>query len=148
MTGLAKKHCTFQLRGLGIPPILFTDTGKPKVSADILKKLAGSPRESEPRYGPVYDFFGGGEDGKTACLAIDSLHQVSFISKMLNTFIEPLMDMADHKHRVHCSLNLNTETGRLSSRRPNLQNQPALEKDVYKIRAAFSCDPGNILIGP
>ena len=36
--------------------------------------------------------------------------------------------------RVHCSLNLNTETGRLSARRPNLQNQPALEKDRYKAR--------------
>ncbi len=35
--------------------------------------------------------------------------------------------------RVHCSLNLNTETGRLSARRPNLQNQPALEKDRYKV---------------
>ena len=34
--------------------------------------------------------------------------------------------------RVHCSLNINTETGRLSARRPNLQNQPALEKDRYK----------------
>jgi len=54
--------------------------------------------------------------------------------------------MADHNHRVHCSLNLNTETGRLSSRKPNLQNQPALEKDVYKIRSAFSCDSGNKLI--
>jgi hypothetical protein len=37
-------------------------------------------------------------------------------------------------HRVHCSLNLNTETGRLSARRPNLQNQPAMEKDRYKVR--------------
>jgi DNA polymerase-1 len=37
-------------------------------------------------------------------------------------------------HRVHCSLNLNTETGRLSARRPNLQNQPAHEKDRYKVR--------------
>jgi hypothetical protein len=39
----------------------------------------------------------------------------------------------DKENRVHCSLNLNTETGRLSSRKPNLQNQPALEKDQYKI---------------
>ena len=38
--------------------------------------------------------------------------------------------------RVHCSLNLNTETGRLSARRPNLQNQPALEKDRYKVCAS------------
>jgi hypothetical protein len=35
--------------------------------------------------------------------------------------------------RVHCSLNINTETGRLSARRPNLQNQPALEKDRYRV---------------
>ena len=40
----------------------------------------------------------------------------------------------DENSRVHCSLNLNTETGRLSARKPNLQNQPALEKDQYKIR--------------
>ena len=38
--------------------------------------------------------------------------------------------------RVHGSMNLNTETGRLSCRRPNLQNQPALEKDQYKIRVS------------
>lgn len=48
--------------------------------------------------------------------------------------------------RVHCSLNLNTETGRLSARRPNLQNQPALEKDRYGIRAAFTARPGQTLI--
>lgn len=43
-------------------------------------------------------------------------------------------------------MNINTETGRLSCRRPNLQNQPALEKDRYKIRRAFTCSPGNKLI--
>ncbi|GMP52578.1 hypothetical protein CsSME_00018332 [Camellia sinensis var. sinensis] len=48
--------------------------------------------------------------------------------------------------RIHCSLNINTETGRLSARRPNLQNQPALEKDRYKIRQAFIAMPGNSLI--
>ncbi|WIA09343.1 hypothetical protein OEZ85_008750 [Tetradesmus obliquus] len=49
-------------------------------------------------------------------------------------------------HRVHCSLNLNTETGRLSARRPNLQNQPAHEKDRYKVRKAFCAAPGNTLV--
>ena len=47
---------------------------------------------------------------------------------------------------MHCSLNLNTETGRLSSRRPNLQNQPALEKDRYKIRDAFRAGEGRRLV--
>lgn len=54
--------------------------------------------------------------------------------------------LVDQNSRIHCSLNLNTETGRLSSRRPNLQNQPALEKDQYKIRDAFIASPGNTLI--
>jgi DNA polymerase-1 len=40
---------------------------------------------------------------------------------------------------VHCSLNLNTETGRLSARKPNLQNQPALEKDRYKVGVRGQC---------
>lgn len=68
------------------------------------------------------------------------------IETMLNTFILPLQSVADAEQRVHCSLNLNTETGRLSSRNPNLQNQPALEKDVYFIRKAFMAKPGNILL--
>ena len=65
---------------------------------------------------------------------------------MIANFLTSLQCLADDKSRVHCSLNLNTETGRLSSRRPNLQNQPALEKDKYKIRQAFSASPGNNLI--
>jgi len=44
---------------------------------------------------------------------------------------------------TNCSLNINTETGRLSARRPNLQNQPALEKDRYKVRRAFTADRGS-----
>ena len=56
------------------------------------------------------------------------------VSFCLFTVIQALVDK---NNRIHCSLNLNTETGRLSSRRPNLQNQPALEKDQYKIRDAF-----------
>ena len=46
-------------------------------------------------------------------------------------------------YRVHCSLNINTETGRLSARRPNLQNQPALEKDRYKVRGGV----GGVRVG-
>ena len=65
---------------------------------------------------------------------------------MIANFLTSLQELADEDSRVHCSLNLNTETGRLSSRRPNLQNQPALEKDKYQIRKAFQSSPGNSLI--
>mmetsp|Transcript_20912 Transcript_20912/g.58155 ORF Transcript_20912/g.58155 Transcript_20912/m.58155 type:complete len:322 (-) Transcript_20912:389-1354(-) len=65
---------------------------------------------------------------------------------MIGNFFTSLQSLSDHQSRVHCSLNLNTETGRLSARRPNLQNQPALDKDKYKIRKAFEASPGNHLI--
>lgn len=65
---------------------------------------------------------------------------------MIGNFLTSLQSRADHDSRVHCSINLNTETGRLSSRGPNLQNQPALEKDKYKIRKAFESSPGNCLV--
>lgn len=65
---------------------------------------------------------------------------------MISNFLTSLQELTDSDSRVHCSLNLNTDTGRLSSRRPNLQNQPALEKDKYKIRKAFQASPGNNLI--
>lgn len=57
-----------------------------------------------------------------------------------------MQDAVGPDSRIHCSLNINTETGRLSARKPNLQNQPALDKDTYKIRNAFVCEPGNKLI--
>jgi DNA polymerase I len=65
---------------------------------------------------------------------------------MIANFLTSLQSLVDHRSRVHCSLNLNTETGRLSSRKPNLQNQPALEKDKYQIRRAFESSKGNNLI--
>jgi hypothetical protein len=67
----------------------------------------------------------------------------SFTSFVQSTLRQALVDK---NNRIHCSLNLNTETGRLSSRRPNLQNQPALEKDQYKIRDAFVSEEGKTFI--
>jgi len=43
-------------------------------------------------------------------------------------------------------LNLNTETGRISAKRPNLMNQPTLDKDKYKIRQAFQAEINKKLI--
>ncbi|KAJ6950443.1 hypothetical protein NC651_004188 [Populus alba x Populus x berolinensis] len=88
------------------------------------------------------------EEGIEACHAIASLCEVCSIDSLISNFILPLQssDISGKGGRVHCSLNINTETGRLSARRPNLQNQPALEKDRYKIRQAFIAAPGNSLI--
>ncbi|TVU23027.1 hypothetical protein EJB05_32756, partial [Eragrostis curvula] len=145
--------------------------GWPQTSVNALRSLAGKiPTEhiytmddsqeddedtsdsenpdGDSSYGTAYEAFGGGKNGKEACHAIADLCQICSIGSLLSNFIRPLQ--GDHiscaKGRIHCSLNINTKTGRLSSRTPNLQNQPALEKDRYKIRQAFVAAPGNSLI--
>ncbi|XP_028216507.1 DNA polymerase I A, chloroplastic/mitochondrial-like [Glycine soja] len=99
-------------------------------------------------YGTAYAAFPTEEEGREACHAIAALCQVCSINSLISNFILPLQghNISGKDLRVHCSLNINTETGRLSARRPNLQNQPALEKDRYKIRQAFIAAPKNSLI--
>ncbi|RDX63967.1 DNA polymerase I B, chloroplastic/mitochondrial [Mucuna pruriens] len=116
----------------------------------------GNPSESEvlpaeidkSAYGTAFSAFPTEEEGREACHAIAALCEVCSIDSLISNFILPLQghNISGKDHRVHCSININTETGRLSARRPNLQNQPALEKDRYKIRQAFIAAPGNSLI--
>ena len=80
----------------------------------------------------------------TVLFAVDAVCEHNAIDTLLSNFIKPLQgseiatyDSNGRLDRVHCSLNINTETGRLSARRPNLQNQPALEKDRYKVIPAI-----------
>ena len=148
-----KKHIDFPLTGLGIQPVLLTKgKGEAAVSVPVLQKLAGKPDGEPLKYGLAYDHFASfgpdstEADGVEACKALGELCRISALSTTLNTFIIPLQQQLDPNSRIHASLNLNTETGRLSSRRPNLQNQPALEKDVYRVRDAFAAPAGKRLI--
>jgi len=135
------KFVDLTITSMGLTPTKYTVGGAPSVTAAVIKHLAGDPFADPPRYGSAYDQF-----GKEGCEALFSLCAIGSIDTMIGNFLTSLQDLADSDSRVHCSLNLNTETGRLSSRRPNLQNQPALEKDKYKIRKAFEASPGNNLI--
>ncbi|XP_020195179.1 DNA polymerase I A, chloroplastic isoform X1 [Aegilops tauschii subsp. strangulata] len=154
---------------------MFAPNGWPSVSIDALKILSGKipmdqiytieddqerdeysngselPEqdiEAASSYGTAYEPFGGGKKGTEACHAIAALCERSSIDKLISSFILPLQgdNISCKEGRIHCSLNINTETGRLSARIPNLQNQPALEKDRYKIRQAFFAAPGNSLV--
>lgn len=126
------------LKGLGKAFKEQTASGWPSVSASAMKKLAGSPRATPAVYGDPSD--------PEMCLAIDDMISATSISTLVSTFIVPLQHWPAEDGRIHASLNLNTETGRLSSRRPNLQNQPSLEKDRYQVRNAFVAEEGKRLI--
>lgn len=142
---VAKKKRSFTITGLGLPFVDATDSGWPAVSHPVLAKLVGDPPE---KYGTLPRLFEekGLKGGKEACEALAAAVESSKIDTLISTFMIPLAEFADDNSRIHGSLNINTETGRLSSRRPNLQNQPAHEKDRFKIRRAFTCEPGNNLI--
>lgn len=117
------------VKGLGIPVVGRTESGLPSVDSASLKVLAGEPDEG--KYGTAYEFLaakGLEEVGRGCSKALNSLLQFKSIETLVNSFITPLQSLADPDGRIHYSLNINTETGRLSARRPNTQNQPALDK--------------------
>ncbi|CAL9057631.1 unnamed protein product [Musa banksii] len=168
------KYRTIELHNICIKKLqthLYTASGWPSVSGDSLKVLAGMVSlnqtsddqnltediaevadictdEDTSASGTAYEAFGEGKDGREACQAIEALCEVCSIDSLISNFILPLQGnhISCVNGRIHCSLNINTETGRLSARRPNLQNQPALEKDRYKIRQAFIAEAGKSLI--
>ncbi|MGL4392726.1 MAG: DNA polymerase I [Fusobacteriaceae bacterium] len=70
------------------------------------------------------------------------------LSKLLQTYIEPLPKLVDQNFRLHSSFNqIGTTTGRLSSSNPNLQNIPVKSEEGIKIRKAFVVNAGNKLLG-
>jgi DNA polymerase-1 len=136
-----RKHTEIVLTGLGVPAPKLTKGGAPSTSSATLAELISS--------GAVRDHLAraqGAEAAAEAEVALAALSQVSALDTMLSSFILPLQTLPDSRGRVHSSLNLNTETGRLSSQRPNLQNQPALDKDRFLIRDLFTCEDGHALI--
>ncbi|WP_046174038.1 DNA polymerase I [Domibacillus indicus] len=99
---------------LGLPPLKKTKTGY-STSADVLEKLASS--HEIVRY--ILDY--------------------RQIGKLQSTYIEGLLKVADPDTRkVHTRFNQAlTQTGRLSSTDPNLQNIPIRLEEGRKIRQAF-----------
>ena len=70
------------------------------------------------------------------------------VSKLKNTYTDALQKHISSKtKRVHTSFLLAaTNTGRLASSDPNLQNIPIKSEDGREIRKAFVADKGNILV--
>jgi len=143
----ARRTIKLEIEGFGIPVYQRTVSGLPSVDSKALKELAGNPETQN--YGKAYDYFASKnqeEKGIEICHALKALLNYKSIETLLVNFIIPLQNKVDQNHRLHYSLNLNTETGRLSAKKPNAQNQPALDKDKYGIRKAFKAEQGRKLI--
>ncbi|MGG5254813.1 DNA polymerase I [Neobacillus sp. SM06] len=99
---------------LGLPPLKKTKTGY-STSADVLEKLA-----------PDHEI-------------IEKILQYRQLGKLQSTYIEGLLKVVDPETgKVHTRFNQAlTQTGRLSSTDPNLQNIPIRLEEGRKIRQAF-----------
>ncbi len=68
-------------------------------------------------------------------------------SKLLSTYIAPLLELAGVDARVHTTFTQNvTATGRLSSVNPNLQNIPVRSEEGRRIRTGFVAEEGKKLV--
>jgi len=101
-----------------------TKTGSYSTGADVLEELAGQH--------PI----------------IDSILEWRGLSKLKSTYADALPEAINPKTgRVHTSFSLaGTNTGRLASSDPNLQNIPIRTEDGRKIREAFVPEDGYSLL--
>jgi len=93
-----------------------------KVTGMGVKPIEG-PAPSKGKFGLAYEHFkaiGEEQKGVDMCLALEQWYNFKSIETLLSTYINPLQTAPDNHGRIHCSMNLNTETGRLSCRKPNL----------------------------
>ena len=78
---------------------------------------------------------------------IELIEKSREVSKLKNTYVDILPNLADKKDRIHTTFNQDvTATGRLSSTNPNLQNIPVRTVQGRQIRAAFVPAEGNVFV--
>ncbi|RDU61736.1 DNA polymerase I [Helicobacter sp. MIT 14-3879] len=69
------------------------------------------------------------------------------VFKLFSTYIEPLLKLTQTHKRIYTSfIQTGTNTGRLSSKSPNLQNIPVRSELGKSIRMGFEAESGNVLV--
>ena len=106
-------------------PIAYTDTGNPSTDSDAIWRISRlNPRERRKK------------EGVEMC---DLLLSYSKLSKLKTAFADGILEQLYPDGKCHTNFNqTGTDSGRLSSSQPNLQQLPkAEEEDKYQIRSVF-----------
>ena len=78
---------------------------------------------------------------------VDEVLEYRELTKLKSTYAEGLLKVIGEDGRIHTSFQMTvTDTGRLSSREPNLQNIPIRKKLGAQIRRMFVAAPGKVLV--
>lgn len=108
---------------LGLPAGKKTKTGSYSTDAEVLEELA----ESYPVVAKILDY--------------------RTLTKLKSTYVDALGSLIARDGRIHTTFHQTVaETGRLSSKDPNLQNIPIRIEEGRRIRKAFVPGPGNLIV--
>jgi DNA polymerase-1 len=118
-----KQMGTVLFEELGLQGGRKTKTGDWSTAVDVLEDLAGTP-------------------------IVDQILEWRSLAKLKSTYTDALQDdIVPTTGRVHTSFHMTgTNTGRLSSTDPNLQNIPIRTEEGRKIRTAFIAEPGHLIL--
>jgi len=108
---------------IGLSPMGYTDTGRPKTDQNTLSYFA--------------------KKGVEECALVLAYKKAS---KMKGTYCKGLLKLIHTDGKVHTTYSPTKVTGRLGSQKPNLQNVPRPDWDRHNIREAFIPDEGHVFI--
>lgn len=150
---------TVTVSGIGLRPIQsklnkkrlsdYSAKGLPSVNQKLLIEYAGVDPENG-KLGRAADpdqlpSFASDQYTHQSCVMMHHLLNMGKYDYVIGSFIDPLMEKIVNHNRIHPSLSLDTSTGRLVCRKPNLHNPPNAS-DTLGLRAAFVASPGKSLI--
>lgn len=105
---------------------------------DILKLRSNDPKQPRGTGKKILDSF-------DSSPIVDAIKDYRGVFTIINSFIIKLPTVMKKDGKIHCRFLQNgTDTGRLSSKDPNMQNIPSHAKDI---RRMFKASPGYVLIG-
>lgn len=122
------------------------NVSSPKQLSEVLFQKLRLPRKKKTKTGYSTDTAVLTELVDTHPIISEILHY-RMLSKIKNTYLEPLVEYADSDARIHTTFDqTGTSTGRLTTKNPNLQNVPIKGEWGKEVRKGFISQDGFLLI--